>query len=90
MQDPRTGGGRGLRRGIQPHGLADGLAGHQEGPAVGSRPGHECADPVDLRLPPDQIRGLAAIALPFASCGTWVPAMGAGSDARPLRAEPAV
>ena len=67
MQDPRTGGGRGLRRGIQPHGLADtGLAGHQEGPAVGSGRGHECADPVDLRLPPDQIRGLAAIALPFA------------------------
>jgi hypothetical protein len=60
------GGGRGLRRGSQPHGLADtGLAGHHEGPAVGSGRGHERADPVDLRLPPDQIRGLSAIALPF-------------------------
>ena len=52
--------------GVQEDGLADtGLAGHEQGSAVGPGRGEERADAVHLRLAPDQLTGLATVALPF-------------------------
>ena len=53
------------RCGVQEDGLADaGLAGHEQGSAVGPGRGEERADAVHLRLAPDQLTGLATVALP--------------------------
>ena len=58
--------GRRLRCGVQELRLADtGLAGHEQGSAIGPGRGEERADAVHLRLAPDQMNGLATVALPF-------------------------
>ena len=64
-EDAHARGRRRLRRGVQEDGLADtGLAGHEQGSAVGPGRGEERADAVHLRLAPDQLTGLATVALP--------------------------
>ena len=66
VEDPGAGGRRGLRCGVQELGLADtGLAGHEQGSAVGPGRGEERADPVQLRVAPDQTTGWATVAWPF-------------------------
>ncbi len=64
-EDARAGGRRRLRRGVQEFRLADtGLAGHEQGSAVGPGRGKERADAVELRFAPDQMIGLASGTLP--------------------------
>jgi hypothetical protein len=65
-EDAHARGRRRLRCGIQETGLADaGLAGHEQGPALGPGRGQERADAVHLHLAPDQLTGPATVALPF-------------------------
>ena len=55
-----------VRRGVQELGLADtGLAGHEQGPAVGPGRGKERAEAVQLRIAPHQSTAWATVAWPF-------------------------
>src|SRR5262249_3214371 len=61
---PRTRSRRRLRCGIHEDGLADArLAGHEQCSAVGPGRGEERADALRLRLAPDELAGLVAVAL---------------------------
>lgn len=54
MEDPRVGGRRLFRCGVQEDRLADtGLASHEQGSAVGPRRGEKGADAVHFRFAPD-------------------------------------
>jgi hypothetical protein len=65
-KDAHARGRRRLRRDVQQDGLADpGLAGQEQGSAVGPGRGEERTDAIRRRLAPDQFTGLPTVALPL-------------------------